>query len=88
MSPESRTVEVNLIKRRHQSEKNNYCFGLRTGCAIGVCTNQHDHDRRNHNGDKTVDRNANNYEHNLRDGHGNVHMSLARRLSSGASRAR
>ena len=29
---------------------------------------------------------ANNYEHNLRDRHGNVPMSLARRLSSGASR--
>jgi len=37
------------------------------GCAIGVCTNQYDHDRRNHNVDKTVD--YNDYEHNLRDGY-------------------
>ena len=50
------------------SEKNNHCFGLRTGCAIGVCTDQHDHDRRNYYVDETVDHNRNNNEHNLRDG--------------------
>ena len=33
-----------------------------------VCTNEYDHDRRN-NVDRTVDRNANNDEHNLRDRH-------------------
>jgi hypothetical protein len=62
-------VEVNLIKKEEQSEKNNHSFGLRVGCAIGVCANQHDHDRRNYV-DKTVDHNGNDYDHNLRDGHG------------------
>ena len=46
-------------------KKNNYCFGLRAGCAIGVCTNQHDHDRRNYNINETNDHDD--YEHNLRD---------------------
>ena len=60
---------VNVTKGG-QIEEDNYCFGMRVGCAIGVCTNQHNHDRRNHNVDKTVDHNGNDYEYNLRNGHG------------------
>ena len=60
-------MEVNLINKEEWSEENNHCFGLRTGCAFGVCTNQHDYDQRNNNVDKTVDHND--YEHNLRGGY-------------------
>jgi len=59
LGPRATNCGRKSIKRRHQNEENNHCFGLRTGCAVGVCTNQHDHDRRNHDNEQT-----NNYERN------------------------